>query len=205
LAIGFVGSAMFSPTLPSILRDFRERYPDVDLQLRELPTTAQLSALTHGQLDVGVIRGPVLGSGLDGQLDLMPIQREHLIAALPEDHPLALRDRVDPEDLRGEAFLLLARREAPGLYAGLATTMREVGGMPENVLEVAEMQTIISLVAAGFGVSLVPESVGHVDRAGVAFRPITGPTTTIELAIAWRAGVHSAVRDAFLEIARPTV
>ena len=66
--------------------------------------------------------------------------------------------------------------------------MGEAGGLPEDVLEVAEMQTIISLVAGGFGVSLVPASVGQVDRSGVAFRPFAGPTPTIELAIAWRSG-----------------
>ena len=58
LSIGFVGSAMFSPTLPDILREFRAGHPDVELVLRELPTTAQLSALVGGELDVGVIRGP---------------------------------------------------------------------------------------------------------------------------------------------------
>ena len=71
--------------------------------------------------------------------------------------------------------MILARREAPGLFASLASTMGEAGGVPEDVLEVAEMQTIISLVAGGFGVSLVPESVGQIDRSGVAFRAIAGP------------------------------
>ena len=83
--------------------------------------------------------------------------------------------------------MILARRESPGLFAGLVSAMGEAGGVPDDVLEVAEMQTIISLVAGGFGVSLVPASVGQVDRSGVAFRPIAGPTPTIELALAWRA------------------
>jgi DNA-binding transcriptional LysR family regulator len=65
------------------------------------------------------------------------------------------------------------------------------------------MQTIISLVAGGFGVSLVPASVGQVDRTGVAFRPIEGSSPTIELALAWRRGGDSPVRDAFIELARP--
>jgi DNA-binding transcriptional LysR family regulator len=80
--------------------------------------------------------------------------------------------------------------------------MVEGGGVPEDVLEVAEMQTIISLVAGGFGVSLVPASVGSVDRSGVTFRPIAGPTPTIELSAAWRSGAGSPVRDAFLALAR---
>src|ERR1019366_3130956 len=165
LSVGFVGSAMFSPTLPDILREFRATRPDVELVLRELPTTAQLHALVGGELDVGVIRGPVAESEIDPQLELMTIQRERLVAALPAVHRLATRRRLRAEDLRGETFVILARREAPGLYAGLALAMGEAGGLPEDVLEVAEMQTIISLVAGGFGVSLVPTSVGQVDRS----------------------------------------
>ena len=203
LAIGFVGSAMFSPKLPQILREFRARHPDVDLVLRELPTTVQLAALVAGELDVGVIRGPVDVTELDGQLELMTIQRERLVAALPADHALAARRRLRPQDLRGESFVILTRREAPGLYAGLAAAMGEAGGLPDDVLEVAEMQTIISLVAGGFGVSLVPASVGQVDRSGVTFRPIAGPTPSIELEIAWRPGADSPVRDEFLSVARP--
>src|SRR5579863_1850817 len=194
---------MFSPTLPDILREFRAQNPDVELVLRELPTVAQLNALTSGGLDLGVIRGPIAERDLDPGLELMTIQREHLVAALPAAHPLAARRRLRAESLRGETFVILARREAPGLYAGLASTMGEAGGVPEDVLEVAEMQTIISLVAGGFGVSLVPESVGQIDRSGVAFRAIAGRTPTIELALAWRAGTTSPVLDAFLAMARP--
>jgi DNA-binding transcriptional LysR family regulator len=201
LSIGFVGSAMFSPTLPDILRTFRALHPDVDLILRELPTVAQLHAIVGGELDVGVIRGPVEPDDIDARLELMSIQREHLVAALPADHRLASRRRLRAGELRGDSFVILARREAPGLYAGLATAMGDAG-VPDDVLEVAEMQTIISLVAGGFGVSLVPASVGQVERTGVAFRPLVGPTPTIELALAWRPAGDSPVRDAFLAVAR---
>ncbi len=204
LSIGFVGSAMFSPTLPNILREFRKDHPNVGLVLRELPTTLQLAALVAGELDIGVIRGPVDPDELDGQLELMTIQRERLVAALPSDHRLATRRRIRAEDLRGESFVILTRREAPGLYAGLAAAMGDAGGLPEDVLEVAEMQTIISLVAGGFGVSLVPASVGQVERSGVAFLPLAGSTPTIELEIAWRpGGTDSPVRSEFLSLIRP--
>ena len=203
LSIAFVGSAMFSPTLPDILREFRSGHPEVDLVLRELPTVAQLNALVRGELDLGVIRGPIAETDIDPQLELLAIQRENLVAALPSDHPLTARRRLRAESLRGETFVILDRRDSPGLFASLVSAMGEAGGVPDDVLEVAEMQTIISLVAGGFGVSLVPASVGQVDRSGVAFRPIAGPTPTIELALAWRRGGDSPVRDAFIELARP--
>ena len=200
LSIGFVGSAMFGETLPTILREFRSGHPDVELVLRELPTTVQISSLIGGELDVGVIRPPV--ESLDSQIELATIQRERLVAALPTDHPLAARRRLRTADLRGEAFVILARREAPGLYAGLAAAMGEAGGVGDDVLEVAEMQTIISLVAGGFGVSLVPWSVGQIERTGVSFVPLSGPTPTIELAVAWRPASESPVRNEFLNVVR---
>ena len=79
---------MFSPTLPDILREFRASHPEVELVLRELPTVVQLSALVGGELDVGVIRGADRRHrDLDGQLELMTIQRERLVAALPVRPP----------------------------------------------------------------------------------------------------------------------
>ena len=65
LSIGFVGSAMFSPTLPDILREFRSGHPEVELVLRELSTVAQLKALVRGELDLGVIRGPMAEADID--------------------------------------------------------------------------------------------------------------------------------------------
>jgi DNA-binding transcriptional LysR family regulator len=203
LRIGFVGSATFSPTLPAILREFRDCYPDVDLRLRELQTTEQLASLTAGRIDVGVIRGPLESADLAAGLELLVIQREQLVVAVHDSHPLAPKRRLRAADLRGETFVILRRREAPGLFASLAKVMHSAGGMPTDVLEVAEMQTILGLVASGFGVSLVPASVGEAERAGISFRPLADPSPEIELALAWRAQTRSAVRDAFLRVAAP--
>jgi DNA-binding transcriptional LysR family regulator len=203
LSIGFVGSAMLSPMLPAILRDFRTRYPDVELHLRELPTSEQLEALVARRIDVGVIRGPVTIAANAGVFDFVVIQREGLVVALPDIHPLASKTRLRAADLRGETFVILPRREAPGLFASLSSVMGDVGGVPEDVLEVAEMQTIIGLVASGAGVSLVPASVGESERPGVTFRPLADPSPSIELQVAWRAGEPSALRDGFLRVAAP--
>jgi len=203
LSLGFVGSAMFGPTLPAILRDFASRHPDVELQLRELQTAEQLDALARGRIDVGVIRGPLQSATLAPGLELAVIHREHLVVALPEAHPLAALSRLRAADLRGETFVILRRSEAPGLWSPLASVMGSAGGPPEDVLEVAEMQTIIGLVAGGFGISLVPSSVSDTDRPGVTFRPLADPSPAIELALAWARDERSPVRDAFLALAAP--
>jgi len=179
----------------SVVRDH------VALDLRELQTAEQLDALSRGRIDVGVIRGPLQSTTLAPGLELAVIHREHLVAALPETHALARQTRLRAAQLRGERFVILHRSEAPGLWAPLASVMGSVGGVPENVLEVAEMQTIIGLVASGLGVSLVPASVSETDSPGVTFRPLADPSPPIELSLAWAREGRSPTRDAFLALA----
>jgi DNA-binding transcriptional LysR family regulator len=201
LSVAFVGSATFGPVLPAILSEFRARFPDVGLSLRELQTAEQLAALVAGRIDVGVVRGPLAASELDPRLELAVIQREQLVVALPRAHALAREPRLRAADLSGETFVILRRHESPGLFASLNAVMGAAGGVPEDVLEVAEMQTIIALVSSGLGVSLVPASVGDTERSGVAFRELADPSPTTELALAWQRSPDSPVRDAFLAVA----
>ncbi len=199
LALGFVGSAMHG-TLPGVLRAHRRAFPRVQLVPTEMPTAGQLEALLAGRLDVGVIRPPVREPGLA----FATIDTEPLVVALPEDHPLAARAEVALAALVGEPFVLLSRREAPGLYAALGEAMAQAGGAPEVVQEARELQTVVGFVAAGLGVSLVPASVGADAHRGVAYRPVAGATPTVELALAWRPEDPSPVLAAFVASARET-
>jgi DNA-binding transcriptional LysR family regulator len=196
LSVGFVGSAMYA-TLPEILRAFRTRYPNVDLNLRELTTAAQLEALDAGWIDVGFIRPPSTPT----KLAIETIHREGVVVALPDSHPLAGRRRLRLQDLRDEALVVLAGREAPGLQQSLDVAMTELRG-GAIVQEVAEINTAIGLVVAGLGISFVPASVAALEREGVAYRPLSGVGPTVELALAWRPAVGSPVLERFLEVAR---
>lgn len=197
LALGFVGSAMHG-ALPGVLRAHRRAFPKVQLVLTELPTAGQLEALMAGRIDVGVIRPPVREPGLAFET----IHTEPVVIALPADHRLAARGEVALADLVAEPFVLLARREAPGLYESLAQAMADAGGVPDVVQEAREMQTVVGLVAAGLGVSLVPASVGADEHRGVAYRPVAGGAPSVALALAWRPEDKSPVLQAFLETAR---
>lgn len=198
LAIGFVGSSMHG-ALPGVLREYRRTHPNVALALTELPTAGQLEALASGRIDVGVLRPPVREPGLA----LATIQTEPFVVALPEDHPLAARDEVELAALLDEPFVLLSRREAPGLHLSLADAMSAAGGVPRVVQEAREMQTVVGLVAAGLGVSLVPASVGDDAHHGVAYRPVAGTAPVVELALAWRPDTLSPTVESFLATAQP--
>src|SRR3954470_8896482 len=204
LAVGFVGSAMYS-FVPELLRAFREQAPDIGLRLHEMGTTEQLRQLDDGRLDVGFLRTPGRWPGLSFETVL----QEQVVVAMPDVHPLAQRPIVRLQDLTGESLVLLTPAGSPGLRAALATSIAQLGGEERIVQEVAEMQTVIrlvaggvGLVAAGVGMSLVPESVRALVRHGVTYRPLDGDAPAVRLAMAWRATDDSPVLAAFLEKAR---
>ena len=193
LAIGFVGSAMYS-VVPEILQAFRERHGDVALRLHELGTTEQLRQLESGRLDVGFMRPQRARPGLE----IESIHEERVVVALPDRHPLAAQPRIHIADLTGEPVVLLTRAGSPGLR----TALEPVTDEDSIIQEVAEMQTLIGLVAAGVGISLVPESVRGMQRRGVSYRELAEDAPTVALAVAHRAGDDSPVLDAFLRLVR---
>jgi DNA-binding transcriptional LysR family regulator len=197
LAVGFVGSAMYS-FVPELLGAFREQHGDVALRLQELGTTEQLRQLEIGRIDIGFVRPRQPRPGLS----IEPVYAEPVMVALPELHPLAAAPRVHIHDLTGEPLVLLTRAGSPGLRKTLAQVTDQLGGEEVIVQEAAEMQTVIGLVAAGVGISLVPESVRALQRSGVTYRPLAADAPTVELAAAWRTGDDSPVLAAFLALTR---
>lgn len=184
LTIGFVPSAS-NATLPGQLRAFRSRHPGVELFLREMPPDELVAALHGGGVDVCFLYLPFA----DPAFAARTVLREPLLAALPEDHPLATARRgpLRMAELRGEPFVLPARHRMPGLNARVLDACRAAGFEPEAVQkDVWLTQTMLGLVAAGIGVALVPASAENLNRAGVAFRPVRDAGAPVELGAFWR-------------------
>ena len=197
LAVGFVGSAMYS-FVPELLRAFRDHSPDITLRLEEVGTTEQLRQLEDGRLDVGFLRTPGARPGLAFETVL----EEQIVVALPDVHPLSQRPLLRLEDIEGEPLVLLTPGGSPGLRDALSGAIARLGGGEQIVQEVAEMQTVVGLVAAGVGISLVPESVRALVRHGVTYRPLDHDAPVVRLAMGWRAADDSPVLASFLERAR---
>ena len=180
LSIGFVESAAFG-ILPSVVKRFRKQFPSVGLSLLELVTNEQLRAFHENRLDVGFLRTPID----DRDVSTRTILREPLIAALPLSHPLARRKHVKLAQLAGEPFILFPRALGPNFFDQIVGACRRSGFGPKIVQEAIQMGTIVSLVATGLGVALVPASVKNVRRRGVVYKPLTSPSE-VELSMAWR-------------------
>jgi DNA-binding transcriptional LysR family regulator len=196
LVIGFVSSAAYS-VLPPILNQFRNRFPTVNLTLRELTTDQQLHWLRDQQIDVGFVRPPIE----DVEFNSITILQEPLVVALSETHPLAKLDFISLRSLIHEPFILFPRLLAPGLYDQIIGLCQQADFSPQVAQEATQMQTIISLVAADMGIAIVPESIHHLQRTGVVYKSLVEPTPKAAIALAWKQSARSPVMQRFLEIA----
>jgi DNA-binding transcriptional LysR family regulator len=199
LALGFVPSAS-NEALPPILGAFRERFPGVELFLREMRPDLVVRRLHERQIDAGLLYLPLE----DPSLGIERISREPLVLALPEKHPLVSEGQVDLASVAEEPFILPASyQQMPGLYGQVVETCRQAGFVPKAVQkDVWLMQTIVGLVAGGTGVALVPASLRNLHTRGVVYRFVRGLTPTVELGMIWRREDQGTVLASFLRVAR---
>jgi DNA-binding transcriptional LysR family regulator len=189
LVIGFVSSAAYN-VLPELLRAFRSEVPEVRLELHELPTNEQLDWLRAGKIDLGLLRPPVE----DKTLHLRTIRREPMVVALPETHPLADQAQISWRSLASEAFVLFPRPLSPHAYDQIISFCQQAGFSPRVIQEAMQMQTIVSLVAGGMGISIVPLSLQNMQRTGVVYRPLAVPIPYAEVAVVWRQTASATVQ-----------
>ena len=197
LTVAFAASVMFL-SLPRVIRQFRESFPGVRLELRELGTGPQMIALRNGDLDLGFLREPPP----DDELETETIMTERLLIAVSKRHPLARRRRVQLTDVANDDFVLFPRDLAPGLYGHVLRVCAEAGVHPRIVQTSREMYTTVSLVEAGMGVTIIPESVRQMGRRGVQYFPISSEAATTRIDAAWRTDNINPIRESFLGIAR---
>ena len=200
LAIGFISVADYN-VLPLVLREFRRRFPQVNLTLRESTTDAQIRDLLAGRIDVGFVLPPLNESSLES----LPILREPLIAALPEKHPLARKPgKLALEKLKDAPFILFPRPNAPSLYDNVVSCCKSAGFSPRVEQEAIQMQTIVSLVSAELGVALIPASLINLRRTGVTYKSLQGGSPLTEIHLVWRRGDDLPALRVFVDVALQT-
>jgi len=195
VVIGFTGSATYE-LLPSLSRRLRQQSPGIELDLRgELLTPSQVDGLIAGTLDIGFLRPPVRSP----EIDVQPLRREPLVVVLPEAHPQASRSRLSLADLADEPFISYPSQHRSVVHDAVLDACQSAGFTP-RATEVAETSTLVSFVAAGLGVALVPASVQHLRITGAVYRPLAG-SPTVELAVATRRDETSPAVRRVLELA----
>jgi DNA-binding transcriptional LysR family regulator len=198
LDIAFTGSVPFNDVMPSILGAFRRRYPDVRISLREMSTGSQIEALAEGRLDIGFARPA--DSNLPPGVVARRILREPLMLVLPSDHPLAGRSRLSMAEVAGEGLVMNPRHIGTGLYDKITQLCGRAGHTPRIAVEAHQMSTMISLVGAGLGLAVVPQTMRRVGVGGVVFAAIDDDQAFIDLLLVRRAGATSPLVDNFLAV-----
>ena len=210
LTIGYT-SLIHNPLFPAILRLHRERYPEVELILRDLVTIEQMQQLSTNTLDISFATHASFAiTSLEQEtLSQEVILREPMVALLPGNHPLAQQSAISLAALANESWIWFARPFDPTTYDYMMRLFEQVGFRPNVTQEINQQQIILSLVSAGFGVSLAPKSIANVGMdAGVVFIDVIDPTPIVEFNIVWRRNDPSPILQTFLttvrEVARAT-
>ena len=168
IAVGFVSSASYA-ALPGAIRLFRKLRPNVDLALHPLTTDEQIDRLLDGKLDLGILRDPMPIPGLV----LTEVYAEPLVVVLQAEHHLAEHQEVEVEQLLGEDFVLFPYKYMNGFFT-LVHSLFDGLASPRIVERAIHQETILGLVAAGLGVSILPASVARFQMPEVVFRPLAG-------------------------------
>ncbi|MGZ4446448.1 MAG: LysR family transcriptional regulator [Nocardioides sp.] len=183
LSVACVGSATYS-LLPRLARTLREELPGIDFSFRgEMLVPDQVAALLDGTVDLALLRPPVAERGIE----LRPLREDRLIVAVPDAHRLAGRRRARVADLREEDLVVHPSRGGSVMHELVVGLCREAGFAPRVRHEVRETSTLVTFVAAGLGVAVVPEPVATLGVAGVTYLPLSPAGTRIGLAAAYRA------------------
>jgi DNA-binding transcriptional LysR family regulator len=187
LRLAYTVSVSFHPALPQTLLRYRQIAPNVRLQLVEMYTEPQFTALLAGQIDVGFVRGEPLHVQDARGLRLRVIDREPLLLALPSGHPLAGRNSLRIIDVAGDAFISQPRDLAATLYDSLVKLATKAGFEPKIFQHAQHINGLLALVAAGLGLALVPASMRAVRLVGVSYVSLEDSDAYLLLAVACRA------------------
>lgn len=198
LTLGYASSIALSDLFTEAIRLFRERHPEVQLELLEGASAAQWAQIAEGGIDVGLGRLPPP----EGQvgIEVLALGGEPLVVAVPNGDPLARQERIDLYDLRDRPLILFPLDYGSGLNELIERLYRKAGLALTRGPAGRQITSIIALVAAGQGVALVPRCSTALARAGVVYRPLAKPEALADFLVFTRRHGRSAAVEAFLAI-----
>lgn len=199
IRVGFAGATYFQPHIPGLIQAYRKRYPDVLLTPEQSNTPNLIEALRNGTLDIAFVRPPLS----DGEgITLQSLVEEPMRIVLPSYHRHAGSGAQSLATLAQETFILFPRAIGPGLYDSIISSCQRSGFSPTLGQEAPQISSIVHLVAAGFGVSVVPKSIEQIRADGIVYLPIEGEAPRAPICLALRKDNRSATARNFLMLAR---
>jgi len=200
IRIGFMPSAPLIPGFTRTVLAFRHDFPGVRLVLQEQVTTQQIDELVEGSLQVGFIRSPDEPE-LPDVLAAIEMSREPLMVFLRADHPLARGRALAPAALAAEPFVFFPRNSGTSLYDQVMELCRKAGFSPRVEQEARANATILGLVAAGLGISILPAALRGIAVKNVVSRPLSAGRTNSSVYLVHRRRDTSPIVRAFVAMA----
>jgi DNA-binding transcriptional LysR family regulator len=202
LVVGSAGATYFHPVIPEIIREYGKRYPDISLVTQASNTSLLVARLRAGQVDLALIRPPI--SDAEG-VGTVPLVDEETVVILPNGHRLSKLATVPLAALAKEVFVLYPRTLNPGNYDSVIAACRSAGFNPTLGQEAPQIVSVIPLVAAGFGVSIVPRSTARILADEVCYRPIESDAPRAEICLAYCRNGSSRAAQNFVAVARRVI
>lgn len=200
LRIGFAASSA-AGILPAIIKQVRDRLPDVILHLDDRDGADVGSAIDSGTLDIGIVRAPFAFKGLVSEV----LHSEPFVAVLPRDHRLADRAELMPAELADSPFILFPRAASPELYDTIIGVCITAGFSPDVFQEANAWLSVLGLVESGLGITIAPASGSRICPPGVVCVPIIGTEDLAKLAIVHAVGPMPPLVSRFRDIAKTAI
>lgn len=183
LSVGFIHSSTYG-LLPSIVERFRHLYPDIELELHELPITDQHVALTRGLIDIGLLRP----QPAPAELEILPVLEDPFLLAVPQAHPFAKRGGIYLKELAGEPMIMFPQRGSALFHSRIMAMCERAGFVPRVVQQATQIHTVAGLVGAGIGLAIIPRTVCNLQPRGVNFLEILDRPEPVHVALGWLRG-----------------
>lgn len=201
IRLGFTGSVPMLDMFPRLMRAFRDRYPDIGIELQHMSTARQLQALLAEELDVGILRPPYYFQAGPG-LVAHRIWRDELAVFLPVSHVLAAAPGpIVLRDLECEVFVGVSPDIGCGMHDHFMSLCSQAGFAPKVTQHARELGSVLGLVAAGIGIAILPDCYARIGIPDVIKRPLAAPGAASELLLAIKASTISRRLQHFVEIA----
>jgi len=196
IAVGFFEHIAYT-LLPTLLREFQQRYPDVSVELRWFTSAEQVNALTRGEVDLAFVRSVPH----DVTLNTALLLEEPFVIAIAKDHPLAAKRQISIADCAQMRVINYSKKVAPDYHAIINQLCAMGGFTPSPLFEMGQIYASLGLVSSGFGVALVPASVQRVHMDNVVYRPLRERHAMSKLLLAWTNPSPPAALNAFVQLA----
>jgi DNA-binding transcriptional LysR family regulator len=198
LKIAFTAASAYN-FLPELVKASTLAMPDIDLFLEEMVTRDQIDALLSGATDIGLMRPPITRS----ELRSLRVQAEPLLGVVPDGHRLASAEALTLKDFDDEPFVMYAAHEARYFHDLVVALFSSAKVLPRYFQHLSQIHSILSMVRAGVGCTVVPQSASAIRYEGVHYKPLRlKQPACAELYMVWRRDRPNPMVERMLALAQ---